>query len=224
MSSIEEKLKDIRTQCRMAMNGVVSSSMREKGMIYKLNLGLTTQQIQNIADKYGINKELAERLWVEDGARELKIMATMLYPIDDFTIDVANKWVSEIPNQEIREQLCFNLLQNLPHANQLAVEWSNNENLDVRVTGYWLLSRLFLTRKIQSIIVVDYFSHIWQDIISDDIFLRNASLSVLKHIGRQSKEESKIIMSKIECYNNSMNSLKQEVYNNLSFEFEFYFG
>ena len=32
---LQDELREIRTQLRMAMNGVISTSMREKGMIYK---------------------------------------------------------------------------------------------------------------------------------------------------------------------------------------------
>ena len=32
---IKEQLKDIKTQLRLSMNGAVSQSMREKGLVYK---------------------------------------------------------------------------------------------------------------------------------------------------------------------------------------------
>ena len=37
---IKEQLKDIKTQLRLSMNGAVSQSMREKGLLYKLNFGV----------------------------------------------------------------------------------------------------------------------------------------------------------------------------------------
>lgn len=37
---IKEQLKDIKTQLRLSMNGAVSRSMREKGLVYKLNFGV----------------------------------------------------------------------------------------------------------------------------------------------------------------------------------------
>ena len=37
---VKEQLKDIKTQLRLSMNGVVSQSMREKGLDYKLNFGV----------------------------------------------------------------------------------------------------------------------------------------------------------------------------------------
>ena len=35
---INEQLKDIKTQLRLSMNGAVSQSMREKGLVYKLKM------------------------------------------------------------------------------------------------------------------------------------------------------------------------------------------
>ena len=34
---LHQRLKDIKTQLRLSMNGAVSQSMREKGLVYKLN-------------------------------------------------------------------------------------------------------------------------------------------------------------------------------------------
>lgn len=219
----EDIIKDIRKRCRMAMNGVASTSMREYGLNYKLNFGLIIQQIKDVANRYTPNSKLAETLWKED-TRELKILATLLYPIDEFDITTANRWVQEIPNQEIREQICINLFQNLSFANQLAIDWTNNNSDNIKTSGYWLMVRLFLAKKIESIIYVDYFKYIWEDVLAEDIFLRNAALLTIKHIGRQSQQEAKIILEKISDYKDCGDPLKQELYNSIAFEFEFYFG
>ena len=42
---IKEQLKDIKTQLRLSMNGAVSQSMREKGLVYKLNFGVEIPRI-----------------------------------------------------------------------------------------------------------------------------------------------------------------------------------
>ena len=45
---IKEQLKDIKTQLRLSMNGAVSQSMREKGLVYKLNFGVEIPRIKMI--------------------------------------------------------------------------------------------------------------------------------------------------------------------------------
>ena len=56
---VKEQLKDIKTQLRLSMNGVVSQSMREKGLDYKLNFGVELPRIKSIAAAYEKNHDLA---------------------------------------------------------------------------------------------------------------------------------------------------------------------
>ena len=60
---IKEQLKDIKTQLRLSMNGAVSQSMREKGLVYKLNFGVELPRIKMIAEGYEKNHDLAQALW-----------------------------------------------------------------------------------------------------------------------------------------------------------------
>ncbi|MBB4037110.1 3-methyladenine DNA glycosylase AlkD [Dysgonomonas hofstadii] len=218
----EEIIKEIRQRCRMAMNGIVSASMREKGLMYKLNFGLTIQQIKDIAKDYQQDASLSETVWKED-VRELKILATMLYPVSEFTEATAERWIGEITNQEIREQLCLNLLQNFPYASNLVKRWSSSTDMDKRTTGYWLLARLFLAKKMDKT-NLDLFPFINDDVISENTLLRNAALLALKHIGRQSREVSDKILDDLSIYKDNTDPIKQEVYNSLHFEFDYYFN
>lgn len=205
----------------MAMNGIVSTNMRQRGLDYKLNFGLSVQQIKDLAKRYQPDLELAETLWA-DNTRELKILATLLYPTDSFTKEKADEWVLFIPNQEIREQVCANLLQNVTFAREIALEWANSTVTDVRATGYWLLARLFIAKKAEPV-AVELISTIWDDVISEDIFLRNAALLTLKHTGRQSKDIADRILQKLSAYKDDEDLIKQEAFNSIAFEFDYFF-
>lgn len=218
---MQDIIKDMRTRCRLAMNGVASTSMRQRGLTYKVNFGLNIQQIKDLSSRYQPDAALAATLWKED-TRELKILATLLYPVKDFNEEMANSWVTEIPNQEIREQVCLNLFQNLSYANQLALAWANSENEDIRASGYWLLTRLFLTKSANTI-STNVFSFILEDAITNNTFIRNAALLALKQIGRQSREQANWILNKLSIYKEDANLINQEAYNSLNFEFEYYF-
>ena len=71
---LTEQLKEIKTQLRLSMNGAVSQSMREKGLVYKLNFGVELPRIKSIAAAYEKDHALAQALWKED-IRECKILA-----------------------------------------------------------------------------------------------------------------------------------------------------
>ena len=217
---IQDIIKDIRKQCRLAMNGVTSTSMRQKGLSYKINFGLSFQQIKDLAQRYEPNAELAETIWRED-TRELKILATLLYPLPEFTKEVADRWVSEIPNQEIREQICFNLFQNLLFANELVSLWGDDDKEEIRTTGYWLLARLSVQKLLGSV-KSDDFRYLLVDVATDNISLRNAATLALKHIGRQSKDEADAILKKLSIEIKD-DLIEQEVYDSLDFEFSYYF-
>ena len=78
---MHETIKEIKSKLRLYMNGMISQSMRDKGMDYKLNFGIEYPRIKEIAAEYEPNHELAQALWKEN-IRECKIMAGLLQPAD----------------------------------------------------------------------------------------------------------------------------------------------
>ena len=219
---IDDTVREIKRDCTAAMNGIVSQSMRDYGLDYKLNFGLRALQIRNIANKYGKSAELAQCLWAEK-TRELLILATLIYPVEEFTVDQASQWAVDIKNQEIREQVCMNLFQDLPFALELSLQWMQNEEIELRTTGYWLLQRLLLSKKINSSLVYSMLPSTYlQDIISENLFLRNSATLVGKHFVRQSKECAQELIDVLCIYKNDEDKLKAEAYNAIVFEAQFF--
>lgn len=142
---LKEQLKDIKTQLRLSMNGVVSQSMREKGLNYKLNFGVELPRIKSIAAVYEKNHELAQALWKEE-IRECKILAGMLQPAETFFPEIADIWVENIRNTEIAELTCMSLFQNLPYAPAKSFQWIASEEEFTQVCGFLTIARL-LTKK-----------------------------------------------------------------------------
>lgn len=144
---VKEQLKDIKTQLRLSMNGVVSQSMREKGLDYKLNFGVELPRIKSIATAYEKSHDLAQALWKEN-IRECKILAGLLQPIDTFFPEIADIWVEDIRNIEIAELTCMNLFQNLPYAPAKTFQWIADEAEYTQVCGYLTIARLLMKREI----------------------------------------------------------------------------
>lgn len=218
---IEETIRNIRKQCRLAMDGITSTSMREKGIIYKLNFGVPISKIIKISSKYAPSKDLAEALWDED-VRELKLLATLLFPINEFTKEVSDRWVRDVKYQEIREQISINILQHLSFAELLTREWTSYSNEDIRASGYWLLAVLVKTKKTVEV-SLDSYPSIWEDSSNSmSPTLRNAAISALKFIGRLSPDYAKGVMENTECLKDSEDPIHLETYNTLKFEFEYF--
>ena len=116
---VRDKLKQIKSRFRLLMNGVASQSMREKGIGYKINWGISLPALKGLAVEYGKDYELAIELWKED-IRECKILATLIMPVEAVRPDLAELWVGQIENQEIAEMAAFNLFQYIDCADGLA--------------------------------------------------------------------------------------------------------
>ena len=101
-NNIHETIKDIKSKFRLFMNGMVSQSMREKGMEYKLNFGIEYPRIKEIAAGYEPDHELAQALWKEN-IRECKILAGLLQPADTFYPEIADIWIEGMDYPELAE-------------------------------------------------------------------------------------------------------------------------
>jgi hypothetical protein len=205
----------------MAMNGVASSGMKHYGLDYKLNFGVPLQKIKEIAGYYTPGRELANLLWKEN-VRELKIIATLLFPIEAFDRETAEAWLNGIYNQELREQACMNLFQNLPYAGVLAAEWGNAPAESTRTTGYWLQSRLLITKRAAAGISGDNFSRLFDDTLSGNVSLRNAAILMLKCLSRSSEAEAKRLLDKAIPFQYASDARAKEVFDSLSFEIAYY--
>lgn len=218
---MDELIRNIRTDLRLAMNGVISSSMREKGMDYKINFGVDVPRLKNIALKYKDNAPLSEAIWKLD-VREMKILATMIYPVNEFSESKADEWAFELQHQEIREHLCRNLLQELTYSDELVQKWTTNNNPSIRLTGFWLYVRLMLINAdvLKGINIPPVIAQALKDVKSDDGLLRIGALNVLKNLVRRDEKSAQDIMEQISEFATSDNSVYKEVYNDLTFEFE----
>ena len=142
---IKEQLKDIKTQFRLAMNGAVSQSMREKGLVYKLNFGVELPRIKAIATGYEKDHALAQALWKED-IRECKIMAGLLQPVETFLPEIADIWVEDIRNIELAELTSMNLFQHLSYAPAKSFHWIADEREYFQVCGFLTIARLLMKK------------------------------------------------------------------------------
>ncbi|MBO4810196.1 MAG: DNA alkylation repair protein [Prevotella sp.] len=148
------RIKEIKQQFRLMMDGATAQSMRQKGLDYKINWGATLPRLRELADRLtaDINaqepepdetlRRLAIELWKEN-VRECKILATMLMPPAQMLPEVCDIWMEQTPTAEIAEQAAFNLYQHLPLAAAKSFEWIASADDLTQLCGYHVLSRLF---------------------------------------------------------------------------------
>ncbi len=138
---IDDKVKDIKKELRLSMNGVVSSIQRNHGLNYKINFGVEIPRLKGIASKFEKDEELAKRLWM-DNIRECKMLAIFLMPESGYA-DVAEQWIAEAPFTEIADHLTMVILSKLPDAATNAIQWIQNGEGMFRYCGFMTLTHLF---------------------------------------------------------------------------------
>ena len=148
---IHDIIKEIKQSFRQMMDGSVAQSMRDKGLNYHLNWGVTLPRLkakaEEITNTYHPSPttqyDLAIALWKEN-VRECKILATMLMPPEKMLPEVCDIWMEQMPSQEIAEQAAFNLWQYLPYAPEKAYQWIASDQEYYQLCGFHVLSRLFM--------------------------------------------------------------------------------
>jgi Predicted DNA alkylation repair enzyme len=214
-------LQEIRKRLFLLRNGASSSSMRQKGMDYKINFGVSIPGLKEIAVDYFPNTELSNQLW-NTNTRELKLLAVFIQEPKEFR--QAEEWVHSINNIELAEQLSMHLLSKIPDAGQKASQWIQSDKLYVRIVGFLVYMRLFM----QSYSLKDeeynsYFYALFDALSDDSSLLQNAALNSLKHLGKQSVLNAKTIIA--ECHQTSVISeqIKFRLIEDLNSEFDYYF-
>lgn len=139
---LDNTINEIKRKFKLSMNGITADYMKNSGIIYKLNFGVSIPRIKEIAQGYKPNSDLADRLWVI-GIRETMIMSTLIQPIEGFKIEKAMSRIDGTDKMELVEQLSMNLLAKLPYATTLCTQCINSPRLWTQITGFMLLLRIY---------------------------------------------------------------------------------
>ncbi len=130
-------------RCMFSMrNGVVADALRKGGSPFQIIFGVNLPQLIEISGQLPHSAELAVDLWQNTTTRESMLLAPMLMPPEEMTLDMARQWAREVPVQEVADILCHRLLRHMPYAGELARELIDDDSDMVRYTGLRLLYNL----------------------------------------------------------------------------------
>lgn len=213
------------------MNGVISTSMRQKGMNYKLIFGVPIPEIKHIAAAHEPDAELARALWKED-VREMKILATLLFPVGSMTQEEALAWMREIPYPEIAEQCCNNLFPTVEQPDQLALKFlADKKSPFGRMCGFLLWAQLFKKNLAVEKSRVEAFLAECTCTIHPDVEAgatasswqeKQAAVQALKFFGRLSPVNAQDALSVIAEDGQPETEELKAYYDDLQFEFAYY--
>ena len=178
-NTISEQIKEIKQSFRLLMDGSIAQSMRNKGVDYHLNWGITSLRLREKADEIGKNYDLASALWKEN-VRECKILATMIMPADEILPEVVDIWMEQTETIEIAEQAAMNLYQYLPYAPAKAYEWIASDRELNQLCGFHVLSRLFTNgQEPNERGINEFLDQVHVALLSPNISVRKAALNSL---------------------------------------------
>ena len=195
---LHDQLKAIKTQLRLAMNGAASQSMREKGLVYKLNFGVELPRIKEIAALFPKDHQLAQALWKEE-IRECKILATLLQPIESFYPEIADIWLD--------------LFQHLPYAPQKSLQWMASEEPMTQACGLLTAARLLmkkgdLTERAENELLDQSITAF----VAGPYVVRSAAAALLRRYMQGSDAHSFTLCRRVEEMKNSSNQAEQQLY------------
>jgi len=127
-------------------SGDVANTMKQQGIRYKLNWGVSILDLRELAQNYRKDHLLALKLWNKQW-RETMILATLLDEPKAVSEEQMDFWTKSFENIEIAEQASTNLWVKSPFAFIKALEWCRGKKHLVRFTGVHLMGRLAITDK-----------------------------------------------------------------------------
>lgn len=220
-NNIHETIKDIKSKFRLFMNGMVSQSMREKGMEYKLNFGIEYPRIKEIAAGYEPDHELAQALWKEN-IRECKILAGLLQPADTFYQEIADIWIEGMDYPELAEYTVMNLFQRLPYASEVVFRWMADEREMFQLCGFLLMARLLMKgEKLNERAEAEFLDQACTAVEGDSGPVQKAASVALRKYAHQSRENKRTVSKQLGIWAKSekpaVRALAEEIKADLEF-------
>lgn len=220
-NNIHETIKDIKSKFRLFMNGMVSQSMREKGMEYKLNFGIEYPRIKEIAAGYEPDHELAQALWKEN-IRECKILAGLLQPADTFYPEIADIWIEGMDYPELAEYTVMNLFQRLPYASEVVFRRMADEREMFQLCGFLLMARLLMKgEKLNERAEAEFLDQACTAVEGDCGPVQKAASVALRKYAHQSRENKRTVSKQLGIWAKSekpaVRALAEEIKADLEF-------
>ncbi len=142
MNQEYNEMQQIKRRFFTLRNGAMGEMMRKQGLNYRIIFGLNLPQLCDIARELKKDVALAHALWINKTTRESLLLAPMVYPHEQFTIETARQWIAEIPTTEVADIVCHRLLRHMPFAYTLAEEFIKSDNDMSRYTALRIMFNL----------------------------------------------------------------------------------
>lgn len=175
---LDSELESIINHIRLRMNGTTVGQMEGRGIRYRVNYGVGFPHLKELASMHRSDYTLAERLWHKE-IRETMLLAAMLVPAKEMTIERCRDWAALINNIDLVERTSMLLWGQLPIADELVNEWREADNKWLQIlsnyTKGWSVyySQKTSTQEIDNLIN----DRLWEE---DYFYLKSIAFAVKK--------------------------------------------
>ena len=197
-------LSDTLVFIRHHQDGEIAEKIRNSGLGYNMNYGVSSLLLANHAQKIGRNQELAEALWKEN-FREAKLTAFMVADYTTLSEKKVDEFVSGCTNIEIVEIAVTYLFSQISEALKYAKQWIRSEERYVKMAGYLTIARLAVLKKFGSEKDLDeIFSFYEKDLCTHDKLLFQSVTKAFQELAfrRQDLKDAIIIKTNYICERN----------------------
>lgn len=192
---IEGKIKDIKQKLLLSMNGIVSDTMTNSGILYKKNYGVSIPRILEISKSYVPDSQLSQILWAMQ-IRETMMLSVLIEPAKTFKPDLAKKRISEIHQLDLAEFASMYLFSKLSYSSGLCIYCVSGNDLWQQITGFLTAARIVDTldeNEIKSIV-----DRALELSFTSELQLCKSIAVCLSRLCRKNKDSATYIYSKIE--------------------------
>lgn len=135
--SYDKIIREIKHDFMIYRNGIVADTLRKGGIGHNIIFGVQLPVITTIAQNLSTQlspeemKELANRLWQDEGVRESRLLACRVYPPQLINFETALRMCREIKSVEEADILAFGLLRHTPWLEKIHVEIDKDDDCSI---------------------------------------------------------------------------------------------
>ena len=213
------EIQEIIEKIKRHMHGSVSEALSQHGIEYKVNYGVSIPELQNIAQNYIGNHNLALELFQLD-IRECKILASLIDDPSKVSGEQIDKWAQSFTNVEIVEQVCSNLFWKSDYILSRSIEWCLSCDELMQRAGLIIAARTASNLDIKDTVFDPYLEVIENFDDSQFAYNKSTIAFALRQIGKRSDEFSEKVIALAQRIAESEDEHRAWVGNQLLFDLE----
>ncbi len=183
MPTVEDVMEQLQSKAKKDQ----LEGMARFAIVGEQRLGVSVPDMRKIAKEIGKDHQLALDLW-DTGVPEGMIVAGMIAEPGKLTERQMEAWVVDINSWDICDQVCMNLFEKSPLAEEKIYEWSQREEEFVKRTAYALIACLaWHDKKASDEAFTKYFPVIVSGATDERNFVKKAVNWALRNIGKRNQ-------------------------------------